>query len=240
MKYDWSKERVQKAIEISDSYSETLRNLEIPVQGNNSSTLKRKIEEYGLDISHFTFNNQYTSGKSNFKYIPAKEYLGTGKFITTSKLKDKLIKEGLLINKCDKCGITEWQGQPIVCQLHHINGNPKDNRLENLQMLCPNCHSQTENYCGSANEKEHYYCKDCGTEITRGAVYCVLCNAKHKRKVEDRPDKEGLISLYKEHKSFLAIGRLYNVSDKAIAKWFKAEGLPYKASELKEYLKSLK
>lgn len=59
-------------------------------------------------------------------------------------------------------------------------------------MLCPNCHSQTENYCGSAIKKHLYYCSDCGKEITRGAVYCNECRAKHNRKV-DRPDKETLI-----------------------------------------------
>ena len=103
-------------------------------------------------------------------------------------------------------------------------------------MLCPNCHSQTENYCGSSNKKKHYYCKDCGTEITKEATYCTKCVAKHHRKVKNRPNKEELISLYKEHKSFVAIGNLYGVSDRAIAKWYAAEGLPSKVSELKKYL----
>ena len=49
-------------------------------------------------------------------------------------------------NKCEVCGITEWQGAPIICELHHINGDTTDNRIENLQILCPNCHSQTDNF----------------------------------------------------------------------------------------------
>lgn len=48
--------------------------------------------------------------------------------------------------KCEICGISEWLGNPITLQLHHINGNPLDDRLENLQILCPNCHSQTDSY----------------------------------------------------------------------------------------------
>ena len=66
------------------------------------------------------------------------------------KIKGKLIREGLKENKCEICGlINEWNGKPLVLQLHHINGNHTDNRLENLQILCPNCHSQTDTYCGS-------------------------------------------------------------------------------------------
>ena len=51
--------------------------------------------------------------------------------------------------KCEICGCTDWLGKPITLQLHHKNGNPYDDRLENLQILCPNCHSQTHNFCRS-------------------------------------------------------------------------------------------
>jgi transposase-like protein len=172
---------------------------------------------------------------SNFKYISASKYLGTNKSIQSSKLKDKLIKEGIKENKCESCGITEWMGKPITLQLHHINGNHSDNRLENLQILCPNCHSLTDNYCANSIEKQHFYCKDCGEEITRGATYCVKCLAKHHRKVE-RPSKDELLQLYKELKSLSAIGRKYGVSDKTISKWFISYELPGKASELKQLL----
>ena len=73
MKYDWSKENIEKAVKVSDSYSETLRQMGIPLQGNNSKTLKDKIKKYNIDISHFTFEKQYKEGLSNFKYIPASE-----------------------------------------------------------------------------------------------------------------------------------------------------------------------
>lgn len=235
MKYNWSKEQIENAVKSSDSYSEVLRKMEIPVQGNNTKTLKDKIEQYNIDISHFTFKKQYESIK-DLKYVPVDEYLNNSKSIHSSKLKNKLIKEGLKENKCEICGISEWNGKPIICQLHHINGDNTDNRLENLQILCPNCHSQTENYCGNSTKKKHYYCEDCGQEISRGATYCVKCLAKHHRKVEDRPSKEELIELYKELKSLSAIGRKYNVTDKTISKWFIQYGLPGKASELKKLL----
>ena len=64
----------------------------------------------------------------------------------TFKLKNRLIKEGLKQNVCEKCGISEWNNSPIMCELDHINGNSRDHRLENLQILCPNCHSQTDTF----------------------------------------------------------------------------------------------
>jgi 5-methylcytosine-specific restriction endonuclease McrA len=64
-------------------------------------------------------------------------------------LKSRLLKEKLIEYKCVKCGNTgEWQGEPLSLQLDHINGNNKDHRLENLRLLCPNCHSQTKTYSG--------------------------------------------------------------------------------------------
>ena len=66
----------------------------------------------------------------------------------TLKLKNRLLKEGIFKNECCECGITEWNNKPLNMQLDHINGDSSDHRKENLRMLCPNCHAQTETYCG--------------------------------------------------------------------------------------------
>lgn len=65
-----------------------------------------------------------------------------------SHLKQRLIDAGIKENRCEACGITDWLGEPLNMALHHINGIGKDNRLENLRILCPNCHAQTPNYGG--------------------------------------------------------------------------------------------
>jgi Zn finger protein HypA/HybF involved in hydrogenase expression len=68
--------------------------------------------------------------------------------VNRQHLKRRLIEAGLKEDRCEECGIAEWRGQPITLALHHCNGVGRDNRLENLAILCPNCHSQTENFGG--------------------------------------------------------------------------------------------
>jgi len=76
-----------------------------------------------------------------------------GNIISTSvRIKQHLILAGLKQDKCECCGIINWQNKPITLQLHHKDGNSNNNALENLEILCPNCHSQTDNY-GSKNIK---------------------------------------------------------------------------------------
>lgn len=223
MKYDWSKEKIEYAVKQADSYSETLCLLDVPKQGNNLTTLKRYINKFNIDTSHFTFKKQYKN--QDFNYVSAAEYLNSTKKIQSQKLKQKLVKEGILEDKCACCGLTEWNGKPIVLQLHHIDGNHNNNCLENLQILCPNCHSQTENFCGNSNKcKIHNKCMLCGEEINRTSRYCVKCAHFLKRKV-NRPSLEQLQQDKEELKSLVAIGKKYNVSDNAIRKWFKQYGI---------------
>lgn len=79
---------------------------------------------------------------------PMSELLVSGTYRGRTNLKARLVKEGLKEHRCEQCGLCEWRDKPITMALHHINGDRLDNRLENLELLCPNCHSQTSNYAG--------------------------------------------------------------------------------------------
>jgi DNA-binding transcriptional ArsR family regulator len=79
---------------------------------------------------------------------PIELYLVDGRTVNRQHLKQRLLGAGLKVARCEVCGISEWRGEPLSLALHHINGDGLDNRLENLQLLCPNCHSQTPNFSG--------------------------------------------------------------------------------------------
>lgn len=80
---------------------------------------------------------------------PIETYLVRGRSETNrSHLKLRLLAAGLKENRCEECGIRDWRGEPLTMALHHVNGDGKDNRLENIAFLCPNCHAQTPNYGG--------------------------------------------------------------------------------------------
>ena len=97
-----------------------------------------------------TWSKAVASGrlKPRSHLIPLEELLVKGRRTNRSHLKRRLVDSGLKENRCEQCGISTWRGEPLNAQLHHKNGDGTDNRLENIEFLCPNCHSQTDTYGG--------------------------------------------------------------------------------------------
>lgn len=138
---------IRRAVANNISRQSSLRTLSLKVEiGSNVSWIDRKIRELGIDTSHW-LGEAHLKGRRQPKAIPLENLLVEGVKTKIYPIKSRLIKEGIWEYKCVWCGISEWQGEHITLQMDHINGNRKDNRLENLRLLCPNCHSQTETFC---------------------------------------------------------------------------------------------
>jgi len=116
--------------------------------GFGHAKMKQRIQELGLDTSHFGSRHVRVLGNAGSKQLL--DLLLTDNSVrASSNLKRRLVNEGRLVEVCALCGVSPiWQGRPLVLHLDHINGCHKDNRLENLRLLCPNCHSQTSTYAG--------------------------------------------------------------------------------------------
>ena len=223
-------EELKKLVNNCNTIKELLEKLNINQNSYNYKKIQNKLDDLKIDYSHLKRKSKVlgTVKEENTKYT-----------YSSSALRIKLIKEGIKENKCEICGqLPEHMGKPLTLQLHHINGNHNDNRLENLIILCPNCHSQTENYSSHKNIKEKikHYCEKCGKEISRKAKLCNKCKGEENRKVS-RPSKEELLSKLNELKgNFTETGKYYGVSDNAIRKWCKNYEIPHLKNEIKKLL----
>lgn len=143
--YQVSDDDFRQIIANNFSYSDCLRALGLGTRGGSSTdTLKRRINELQCSTAHFSLQKSGAYQKHSLDDI----LIEHSSYANIASLKRRLINENVLPYKCAICGLTEWQGKPIVLQLDHINGVHDDHRINNLRFLCPNCHSQTETYAG--------------------------------------------------------------------------------------------
>ena len=131
----------------SGSIRQVLGKLGLVEAGGNYACAKKRADALGLTKEHM-HGKSWNKGKKVGPKRPVEEYLSNQRPIQSNSLKKRLLAEGLKQHKCECCGITEWNGQLAPIELDHIDGNRYNNTIENLRILCPNCHAQTDTYRG--------------------------------------------------------------------------------------------
>ena len=230
-----TKEEIQNALDSLNSYTEILEKFNLNPYSGMRNTFMFRIKEEGYDLSKFEKNsNEYKKSicigkfsKDNKKDLSS--ILTENSSYSRVHLKKRLVSENILENKCSECSIYDvWNNKPISLQLDHINGIRNDNRIKNLRLLCPNCHSQTHTFSGR-NLPLINKCLDCNCRIKKQNDRCRKCSSKRNgiksRKFE--VSKEELVTLIKQY-PMTKVGEILGVSDNAVRKRCKILELDYK------------
>lgn len=248
MKYKkYTKQFIQEAVDNSISYNDVLRYTGRKLSGGNSSHIKQVIKKFDIDITHFL-------GKSHNKgRIPhnKKEPVDVLIFRPDSDRRQSrsILKRSLLAigrsYECELCGSSDvWNGGELILQIDHIDGNWLNDTEMNLRFLCPNCHSQTDNFSGRCvrdtvekrpKTKNTNMCIDCGVTISIKSLRCKSCNQLNINKsITKRPSKP-ILELELKSLPLTKIGLKYGVSDNSVRKWCNFYELPYTKTDIIEF-----
>lgn len=228
----YSDEEFIRIVKQSQSYTDCLKLLGYNSKsGDTMEQLKQKIARLEIDISHF-----YTQvGKR--KLTPDIIFVKDST-VTQKDLRRWYKDMNYSPYKCSICGqLPEWQGKELTLILDHINGYNKDNRLENLRWICPNCNYQLDTTNGK-NQNHGIHCVntciDCGKTISKKSTRCLECERKTRVTTEVKGVPREILKELIRSTSFTKIGEIYGVSDNAVRKWCDKYHLPRKVSEIKQ------
>ena len=150
----YTEERLREAVSRSVSYTEVAKSFGIRPTGGSINNIIKRVRSFGIDTSHFP-GKSWNKGR---KFHPKR----TWEEILVCNDKDARREKGSTLRRalmeagvpyvCRKCGTSgEWMGNPLILEVHHTDGNSWNNSRDNLEFMCPNCHSQTDNYAGKSN-----------------------------------------------------------------------------------------
>lgn len=206
---DYTDEDVIRVASEVVNCSELLRRLGLQPKGGNYYTMKKKLASLNIDCSHW-------SGQG---WSKDKKLKGWSEYTTTGSFKRHLLKE--LGNICENCNLSTWLEADIPLDLHHIDGDRTNNSLENLQLLCPNCHALTDNFKGknikpviSVKKKREVEIKPITAIIRRTKIVW-----------PDKIQLKGMISV----QSTRSVAKLLGVSDKSVRNQCKKYEIDLKA-----------
>lgn len=223
------------AIATSRSWTESLRRLSYCPSGGNYKTLQKYAAIWEISTDHF---DPYAGVMQRLHKpkVPLSQVMVKGSTYSRSNLKPRLYEEGLKEPRCELCGQDEnWRGRYMAMILDHKNGVRDDNRLKNLQIVCPNCAATLDTHCGraAAGPPPLRNCARCGEMFRakqRSQSHCSrACGMRWDRsklrgkanpriRKAERPPYEKLMAEI-EATSYCAVGRKYGVSDNAVRKW---------------------
>ncbi|MFF4698464.1 HNH endonuclease [Streptomyces chattanoogensis] len=149
----WTKEILEPVVAVSTSVNEVVRRLGLDCVGGHQTNIARRIKAYGIDTSHFTPVLRTQRMRYNQRRRAPEEILVEDRSADATRLPNARLKRAMrelgVDERCALCGIEPiWLGEPLPLEVDHIDGNWRDNRIGNLRLLCPNCHSTTDSYRG--------------------------------------------------------------------------------------------
>lgn len=219
-------EELKRLVAESSSFREVAIKRGAKPAGGNCTSISHLCKRHGLDISHMT-GQVHNKGKPAKNKKTAEQVLVMGDPLSGRMAADRLRRalfEQEVPHKCNDCNIDEWNGRKLVLEIDHIDGQYWNNQRDNLQFLCPNCHSFKTHAETKARKEQNLPNVDAERELKPPKLKKQKEPKLRKPSVLAHLTKEQLEALVMQN-SFVAVGQMFNISDNAVRRWCKKLGI---------------